>query len=337
MFSRMMRKIPFPWLMAAIVTIPLAVIIAVWVKASSLSGAISRAVSDTAYLGPDLLQHICDFIIFSSSALFIIALCLVFSAIVHINREIKFARAAAIRRASHDRYRFLADGPPSIGIARIDLCNAKLTDINRSGITLFGRTRAELIDCPIQKLISQETWPAMEQLLGDLMAGKPNGEVFSQINDPIEGQKIISWHISSKKLSGADPEAIAVIIDVTEKVTAQKEKMEKERLAGVLEMAGGTAHELNQPLQVISGQVWLMLQKLSPADPLYRKLKIISEEVERLTKLGQKIANISSYEVKDYVGNTKIIDIDRAARERELKRQDNSHPKEGKQSSVQQT
>jgi len=314
--SNILRKMPFPWLMGTILAVPLAAILLLWLRASSLADAVAKALESGSGMSPELIAQFASYLTYSSAALLVIALALIASGILHFNREIKFARAAAIRRLSHDRYRFLADGPPTIGIVRLDLAELRLKDINRAAVTLFGLPRADIIGSTIDRLVTEESWPRLKKELEQLLAGKSSCEVVTEMEDPVHGRKSIAWHLSSIKLPGEEPEAVAVVIDVTERMRAEEERLEKERLAGVLEMAGGTAHELNQPLQVVSGMVWMMLQKTPPTDPNYKKLKIISQEVERLSKLGQKIASISSYEVKSYVGDTKIIDIDRAARQR---------------------
>ena len=128
------------------------------------------------------------------------------------------------------------------------------------------------------------------------------------------------------KAPNTEPEAIAMVLDVTHKIKAEEERLEKERLAGVLEMAGATAHELNQPLQVVSGIAWMMLSKLDKDDPNYTRAEKIYKEVERMTNIAQKISAISSYKVKKYVGKTRIIDIEKAAATTTR----NRHPRPGK-------
>ncbi len=59
--------------------------------------------------------------------------------------------------------------------------------------------------------------------------------------------------------------------------------------------------------------LYMAMQKVDKHDPLYKSLETISSEVERMTAISRKISGISSYETKEYVGDTKIIDIDAAA------------------------
>ena len=87
---------------------------------------------------------------------------------------------------------------------------------------------------------------------------------------------------------------------------------EKEKLQGVIEMAGAVYHELNQPMQVISGNSELLLMDISEGNPLYRNIKTIKRQVDRMEIITKKFMRITRYKNKDYLKN-KIIDIDEAS------------------------
>jgi len=89
---------------------------------------------------------------------------------------------------------------------------------------------------------------------------------------------------------------------------------QREKFQGVLEMAGAVCHELNQPLQIVSGYSHLLLMDLSESDPKYATLKTIKEGIDRMGALTQKIMNVTKYKTKDYLGGeSKIVDIDRSS------------------------
>jgi len=196
---------------------------------------------------------------------------------------------------------------------RFDLIDLRVKDVNRAAQRLLGKARAEITGKRLTSFIAQEDKKTFLQCVADLQSGKKNGEVVVRMTNDLADDAYISWHISSLKVPNAEPEAIAIVLDVTHKIKAQEERLEKERLAGVLEMAGATAHELNQPLQVVSGIAWMMLKKLKKNDPNYVNAQKIYQEVERMSDIAKKISAISTYKVKKYVGETRIIDIDKAA------------------------
>ncbi len=289
----------------------------IWVllKTFSIASAIDgfpASSSSPAEIVP-LLHQIQDFLILSSCMIMLLSFSLGFCLWYFINRHIKIVRASAIIRKSHERYRFFTEGPPSIGIVRFDLIDFRAKDVNRAALRLFGRTRAEITGKRLTSLISAHDRKAFLQCMADLQSGKKNAEIIVGVNSDLSDNVSISWHISSLKVPNSEPEAIAIVLDVTHKIKAREERMEKERLAGVLEMAGATAHELNQPLQIVSGIAWMMRSKLKKDDPNYTNAEKIYEEVERMANIARKISAISSYKVKKYVGETRIIDIDKAA------------------------
>lgn len=105
---------------------------------------------------------------------------------------------------------------------------------------------------------------------------------------------------------------VAILSDLTDKNRAAQNRMEKEKLEGVLETAGAVCHEFNQPLQAISGYAELLALKLidHEARPYIEKLVT---QIERMRDITDKLQGITRYETKNYVGNTRIIDIQKAS------------------------
>jgi CheY-like chemotaxis protein len=92
-----------------------------------------------------------------------------------------------------------------------------------------------------------------------------------------------------------------------------RKRVAEEKLQGVLEMAGAVCHELNQPLQTVTGFVQLLDLQTRRDDPRTEYIDIIKGQVERMAGITKKLMQITRYETIDYVENTKIIDIDKAA------------------------
>jgi len=101
--------------------------------------------------------------------------------------------------------------------------------------------------------------------------------------------------------------------DITEIKNAEREKLQHERLKGVLELAGAASHEMNQPLQVISGYSELLLQPKNTPNELNKNLRIMRENCKKLGEITLKLQNITQYKTKDYLDG-KIIDIEEASR-----------------------
>lgn len=107
---------------------------------------------------------------------------------------------------------------------------------------------------------------------------------------------------------------IGVMIDLTEKNKAARERMQKEKFKGVLETAGAVCHELNQPLQVLSGYAEMALagQTADGAIGPERARKIL-RQTERMAEITRKLQQITCYETMAYGNHSRIIDIEKAA------------------------
>jgi signal transduction histidine kinase len=88
---------------------------------------------------------------------------------------------------------------------------------------------------------------------------------------------------------------------------------ESERNAVIVALAGTAAHELNQPLTSVMGYAELLKRKLKEDDFSFRPVDIIYREAERMAEIVRKIGKITRYETKSYIGQAKILDLDKAS------------------------
>lgn len=114
------------------------------------------------------------------------------------------------------------------------------------------------------------------------------------------------FNITSTTLSHPLDSTIVTIADVSERAMAQQVKMEKERLQGVLEMAGAICHEINQPLQAILGYSSICLD--SDLVTL-EEIEKIKSQAKRIGKITRQLHNITEYKTKSYPGDKRIVDI----------------------------
>jgi len=107
--------------------------------------------------------------------------------------------------------------------------------------------------------------------------------------------------------------SVGCLTIVTKEMKAEEERLKRERLQVTLEMAGAVCHELNQPMQTISGYTESLLNDFSKNDPSYDRVKKIMEEITRMGAITKKLMRITKYETKDYLQGIKIVDIDKAS------------------------
>ncbi len=102
---------------------------------------------------------------------------------------------------------------------------------------------------------------------------------------------------------------LAVARDITELKKAAQERMLREKLQGVLEMAGAACHEMNQPLQ----NMIFIVDELILNYKDDKNIKELKKQLDRIRELTYKVENISQYSTKEYIKGVKIIDIDKAS------------------------
>jgi C4-dicarboxylate-specific signal transduction histidine kinase len=101
--------------------------------------------------------------------------------------------------------------------------------------------------------------------------------------------------------------------DVTDRRRAELEQARRERLEGVLEMAGAVCHELNQPLTALSLYCDQLLATQSEEKHLNNHIQYVLDKVSRIGAITKKLQSITKYETKEYVRGRKIVDIDKAS------------------------
>jgi sigma-B regulation protein RsbU (phosphoserine phosphatase) len=126
-------------------------------------------------------------------------------------------------------------------------------------------------------------------------------------NDLVEGLSAGADDYIAKPFN---TEELRARIDVGRRmVELQDSLIEREKLQVIFEMTGAICHELSQPMQAISGNSELILMSIKEGDPLYRNIKTIKEQVDRMGSITRKLKKVTRYKTKDYI-NSKIVDID---------------------------
>ncbi len=96
-------------------------------------------------------------------------------------------------------------------------------------------------------------------------------------------------------------------------IKLQKALAETEKFQGVIETSGAVCHELNQPLQIISGNCELLMMDVKDENPFYQRIKTIHEQIKKMADITSKLMKITKYETKPYLQG-RIIDLNKASK-----------------------
>ena len=211
-------------------------------------------------------------------------------------------------------YAEFVDGIPA-AIYRTTL-EGKIVYCNRAFANLLGFDAAhELID---------------SQIIERYYNKKDRGSLIHSI---LQRGRLFDLPIELKTKSGAsllcavtaqavvDDDGMVVHLDgLLRDISGQREHNIDQKFQGVLEMAGGVAHSLNQPLTIINNLLNELLVQLQLDEALSPKLLKMHDQINKMNEIVKKIGSIKKYESMDYVAGIKIVDIEKASWVREKDR-----------------
>lgn len=150
---------------------------------------------------------------------------------------------------------------------------------------------------------------ASHQVLHRNEAGEPVAilEVNNDITDRKDAERKLSEH--ALKLSASEEELRARNQELN---TMSGQLWQAAKLATVGELAASIAHELNNPLAIVSLRIDSLLSETEEGDPKHRALAIVDQEVDRMGKLVRNllqfsrrgVPQISTIAVRDEITNT---------------------------------
>jgi len=207
------------------------------------------------------------------------------------------------------RYKTLWDLSPS-GII-LENAEGTIIDVNPAFCRYMGYSREELIGKPVHILAHPDKKSEVKKNIQELLAGK----VLKHHAKSIAGDgslRFMELHETKITMPDGEPGILSIAADVTEQLRADEEKLRREKMQSVLEIAGAVCHELNQPMTVISVSCDLIMMNQFPMEEIFEKIEVIKKQLYRMTDITRKLMHITKYETRDYLNGTRIVDIDRA-------------------------
>lgn len=194
---------------------------------------------------------------------------------------------------------------------------------NRAAQNIMGWSKEEAIGMDVRRL-----YPAggaeriMNLLRSDVFGGigriEPKRETLLDrhgVEVPVE--------ISAALVSGADDRGFATVgiftdlrnrLQMEERLQEATENLERtQRAAVAAELAGAAAHELNQPLTSLLGYAEMLRKVVDENAEASRPVDRIYAEARRIADIVRKIGRITEYKTKEYVGGTRIVDLDESS------------------------
>jgi len=117
----------------------------------------------------------------------------------------------------------------------------------------------------------------------------------------------------NKQITGA----VTSHINMTERKIAelqvealQKQLLQSERNKVLVETAGATAHEINQPLTAVLGLSEILTRRTDLPTDVAEDIQLIFESSQHINRIIKKMQQAETYTSKSYIDKTNIVDFE---------------------------
>jgi PAS domain S-box-containing protein len=196
-------------------------------------------------------------------------------------------RTAEALRESEERYRSLFDRVP-VGLYRTTP-EGQILDVNPALVQMLGYPDREslLAVNAVDGYVSPEDRRRWQDLM------KREGVVRGYQMQWYRYDGTVIWLRDTARAIQDDEGRVlcyeGVVEDITERKQTEQRMLHTDRLRAMGHMAAALAHEINNPLQAIRGNLELLLTFHLEPDEHKNRLDITRQEIERLTKITRRV------------------------------------------------
>jgi len=223
-----------------------------------------------------------------------------------VRRAFEKASLTVENRLFRERIQTIVDTVPC-GIVVVDAADQTIVEMNPMAAEMVGRPAADIIGRPSSGFI----YPDGPQACLDDSADS-TCVTAEHILLKTDGTRIPIHKTVTRTVIDGRTCMIENFVDISEHKQAQRELLERKKMQGVIEMAGAVCHEMNQPLQVVSGLCELIMMDAAENGPFTERLKTIRKQVGEMGRITGKLMGITRYRTKEHMED-RIIDIDQAS------------------------
>jgi PAS domain S-box-containing protein len=154
--------------------------------------------------------------------------------------------------------------------------------LGRIFLDIFPNYRREMVAEPLERLLRGESAAfALDAVVHDTLR---------------RGRLVQNMKGSLLRQDGRPAGAVLLIQDITERVAFERSVRQSEKLAGLGTLAAGIAHEINNPIGIISSRIEIMLLD-AESDPLpaevMEDLRVLHRHAQRVARIAQGLLSFS--------------------------------------------
>jgi len=190
------------------------------------------------------------------------------------------------------------------GILIVDPAGS-IVRVNVRGAQLFGYTVGELLGTPLEALLPERFRVAHAGHRANYFAAPRTRamglglDLFGRRKDGSE----FSVEISLSTIQTPDGFlSMALVADISERRSLEQAARRQEKLAALATLSAGIAHELNNPIAVISTRLELMLEE-AKSQPLpgevVEDLRVLHRTIQRVTRIAKGLLSFARHAPED--------------------------------------
>ena len=199
---------------------------------------------------------------------------------------------AALTTAARERERFIQSVVESLreGVVALDRAGG-IVAFNRAMEAQTGLAARDVAGRPFFDVFPAYRRKVLRAPLEQLLRGETEGFTLEAVeHERMGGGRAVENLKGSLLRQHGEPAGVVLLVqDITEQVALERGARQSEKLAALGTMAAGLAHELNNPIGVISSRIEIMLLDVE-AQPIHGQL---AEDLRVLHRHAQRVARIA--------------------------------------------
>ena len=216
------------------------------------------------------------------------------------SRSTKREQAQAAVRLQDERYQRLVESAQDV-IFTLD-ANGSVTSLNHAFESVTGWPRTEWIGKSFSSLLHPDDVSLAKHRFQRVFAGESQSffelRMASKSGDYVLGEFTATPQIRNGAVVGVE----GIARDVTARKQSEQKARQEDKLAALSVLLGGVAHELNNPLFIISGYAQLAREKLDQ-----KRYEDLPADLETIREAAQRAAAI----VNRFLGVARRADVTR--------------------------
>ncbi len=177
---------------------------------------------------------------------------------------------------------------------------------NRAAESIFGFPAAEAINAPLPIVFPEDIahfYARLDQSVRGHLEEGTEGRFRRKDGSAID---VSMWNAQLRDAGGSVTGIVVAVADNTERKRLEEQVRQSQKMEAVGRLAGGVAHDFNNLLTVITGYCQMLLDQLSPSDPLSEDMQQVLKAADRATTLTRQLLAFS----RQQIVQPKVVDLD---------------------------